>query len=155
LLLVYYVQPSRLPAFTSNPEYEYVRAVATVMCVTALALHVHVGIPSRRSARLAPGRQNRGVGDMGPYRRIRHPFYASYVLFFLASLLMMPTWPVLVTVLYLFAMINYTAAREEAELVEKFGSEYEAYLADTGRFFPRLGCWNRRARSAERSPKIA
>jgi hypothetical protein len=44
-----------------------------------------------------------------------------------------------VNALYLYAVINWTAAREERDLAAHFGAEYQRYMSRTGRFFPNLG----------------
>jgi protein-S-isoprenylcysteine O-methyltransferase Ste14 len=37
------------------------------------------------------------------------------------------------------ALIVLRTAREERNLVARFGDDYRRYMATTGRFFPRLG----------------
>lgn len=75
----------------------------------------------------------------GAYRYVRHPFYASFLLAFCAAALYSPQAFTLGSLIYGFAILNTTAAREEAKLARSdFGSEYRDYVARTGRFFPRL-----------------
>ena len=75
----------------------------------------------------------------GAYARIRHPFYASFLLVFLAAALALPHPAILALGLYAFVMLNRTAAREERRLSSShLGTEYAAYLQRTGRFLPRL-----------------
>jgi len=76
----------------------------------------------------------------GPYRFIRHPFYASFLLAFLSGAILLPHPLVLACGLYALAVLSFTAACEERRLCESsFGGEYRAYMASTGRFFPRVG----------------
>jgi protein-S-isoprenylcysteine O-methyltransferase Ste14 len=146
LLITYYFKPQALPAFTAAPSYQFVQAAAALLCVTAIALYMftlgthRVALPGWHQ----PDDKPSGLVTWGPYRRVRHPFYSSYVIFFAASLLLAPTWPILVNALYLYAAINLTAAREERDLAAHFGAEYQRYLSRTGRFFPNL-----RAKEAE------
>jgi protein-S-isoprenylcysteine O-methyltransferase Ste14 len=140
LLIRCYTRPETLPAATFTPMYEIVRAIATVLCVVAIALYMltlgthRVALPGWHQPRDKPS----DLVTWGPYRRIRHPFYSSYVIFFAASLLLVPSLPVLFNCIYLFWIINLTATREDKGLGVTFGAAYEHYAAHTGRFFPRL-----------------
>lgn len=74
----------------------------------------------------------------GAYSRIRHPFYTSFILAFLAALIAFPHWATLALLLYASAALNLTAAREERRLSSsQFGAEYARYMTRTGRFWPR------------------
>lgn len=82
----------------------------------------------------------RHVVTWGAYRFVRHPFYVSFLLAFLAAALLFPHPAVLGLAAYVAVALNATAAREErALLASEFGDEYRAYLAHTGRFWPRGG----------------
>ena len=75
----------------------------------------------------------------GAYSRIRHPFYASYLLTLLGACLFLPHATTLLAFVFGFLILNFTAAREERLLqASQFGSEYAAYMRRTGRFWPRL-----------------
>lgn len=73
----------------------------------------------------------------GPYRMARHPFYLSYLLFWVATALAVPgalSWvaPVVMGALYTLA-----ATREEAKFASgALDGEYRAYRLQTGMFFP-------------------
>jgi len=75
----------------------------------------------------------------GPYRMIRHPFYASYLLFWAGwSLSSASLWAVAILAYFAFA---YTVAAKEEE--DNFASspladEYRRYRRTAGRFLPRL-----------------
>jgi protein-S-isoprenylcysteine O-methyltransferase Ste14 len=76
----------------------------------------------------------------GAYRRIRHPFYTSFILAMTAATLALANPIMLGLEVWLLLVLNYTAAREESNLLaSSFGSEYSAYVSRSGRFFPRLG----------------
>ena len=75
----------------------------------------------------------------GPYKRIRHPFYTSFLLAFLAAIFAMPHPLTLACLLYAIVALSLTAGREEARLADsEFGDEYLRYMAVSGRFFPRI-----------------
>jgi protein-S-isoprenylcysteine O-methyltransferase Ste14 len=73
----------------------------------------------------------------GPYQWVRHPFYLFVTLCVLGTAVASANWFHLVSVLALFGMFWLRTSTEEAKLVERFGDEYRAYAARTGRFLPR------------------
>jgi len=80
------------------------------------------------------------IVSWGPYRRVRHPFYAAFLLALGAGALITPSAATLAAALYGFGALDLTARREERRLrASGLGVEYAAYTRDTGRFAPRLG----------------
>jgi protein-S-isoprenylcysteine O-methyltransferase Ste14 len=76
----------------------------------------------------------------GPYSRVRHPFYLAYLLMFSAIFVLAPNAGTISVLVYAMLALNYTAAREEQRLSNsKLGSQYRAYVEQSGRFLPRLG----------------
>ena len=76
----------------------------------------------------------------GPYAHVRHPFYTSFILAMIASLLAFPHVAVFALLVYTFAALDITARREEKNLsASEFGADYLAYIGVSGRFFPRFG----------------
>lgn len=81
----------------------------------------------------------RGLVMDGPYRRIRHPFYTSYLMFWAGwAVATASVWAIIPVIG--FAVIYVTAARREEELfaATPMASEYAAYRARTGFLLPRL-----------------
>ena len=75
----------------------------------------------------------------GPYVRMRHPFYSAYLLMFLAAVLIVPNAGTLGVLIYAVIALNHTAAREERRLcASRFGEQYHAYVAQSGRFVPAI-----------------
>lgn len=74
----------------------------------------------------------------GAYARVRHPFYAAFLLALAACVLAVPG-PLTVTAMAWAAVqLTRTARREERRLLaSSFGPEYAAYMHRTGRFLPR------------------
>ena len=75
----------------------------------------------------------------GPYRWVRHPFYLSYILFWLGCLVAAPG----VITMLAFCIMTYfyvRAARleESAFKLSSASDEYVAYSHRAGMFFPRL-----------------
>lgn len=73
----------------------------------------------------------------GPYRFIRHPFYTSYLLFWLSGALVTGAWW-LAVLLGIMAILYWTAARAEERKFASSGlsDEYRTYTTRTGMFLP-------------------
>jgi protein-S-isoprenylcysteine O-methyltransferase Ste14 len=73
----------------------------------------------------------------GVYAYVRHPMYASFLLWGVTQALLIPNWIAglagLVAVLALYAVRQ---SREEAMMRETFGAEYDTYCARTKRLVP-------------------
>ncbi|HEY9793401.1 MAG TPA: isoprenylcysteine carboxylmethyltransferase family protein [Candidatus Obscuribacterales bacterium] len=76
----------------------------------------------------------------GPYRYIRHPIYASYLLALVAGFLCCLQIGTLLCLAYGLIVLNRTAAQEEQRLSQssEFGPEYAQYMKESGRFLPPL-----------------
>lgn len=81
----------------------------------------------------------RGLVTDGPYRRVRHPFYTSYLMFWTGwALATASIWAIVPVIA--FVVIYVVAARREEELfaATPMAPEYAAYRARTGFLLPRL-----------------
>lgn len=75
----------------------------------------------------------------GAYARIRHPFYAAFLLALAACALAAPGVLTITALPLGLLRLNQTAAREERRLLDSpLGAEYRDYVRGTGRFLPRL-----------------
>lgn len=74
----------------------------------------------------------------GPYRWIRHPFYVTLLMYVFATSLLAANWLMAVAGVVVFVLLAVRVPIEERKLAERFGDEYLAYRARTGRFLPRL-----------------
>jgi protein-S-isoprenylcysteine O-methyltransferase Ste14 len=75
----------------------------------------------------------------GVYRRIRHPMYASIILFSTAQALLLPNWLAGFSALVPFALLYFIRTpREEQMMCNIFGDEYRTYMQRTRRLIPRL-----------------
>lgn len=73
----------------------------------------------------------------GPYRWIRHPFYLGVAGAVASVSLATANWFGAITGIVVLALLVARTDREEAKLVERFGDDYQTYMARTGRFWPR------------------
>jgi protein-S-isoprenylcysteine O-methyltransferase Ste14 len=75
----------------------------------------------------------------GPYRYVRHPFYASYLLAWLAGCAATANPWLLLTVVWMFGFY-YVAARGEEESILQSGlaDVYREYRNRTGMFLPKV-----------------
>jgi protein-S-isoprenylcysteine O-methyltransferase Ste14 len=74
----------------------------------------------------------------GPFRLIRNPLYSAVSVLWLGAALGTLDWPMMVLFPLLVFGLLKTARAEEGLLREKFGAEYDAYVARTGRIVPKF-----------------
>jgi protein-S-isoprenylcysteine O-methyltransferase Ste14 len=110
------------------------------LCVLALVLFAATCRATRvQPLPLAfdPARASRIVAN-GPYRYVRHPFYLSYSITWLAGALATSWWPAWLTAGLMLCAYFWAAATEERALLRSHPDDYTKYRARTGAFFPRL-----------------
>jgi protein-S-isoprenylcysteine O-methyltransferase Ste14 len=83
-------------------------------------------------------RQQHTLVTHGPYRWVRHPFYDVGILWGLSLSLLTANWLIALLWFSACAMLVVRTRIEEGKLIERFGDEYRAYMARTGRFLPHL-----------------
>jgi len=137
-LLCYIIRPEWM-AWSAVPLPAAVRWMgaplgATAICLVGWTLH-HLG-PNLTDTVVT--RQRHTLITSGPYRLIRHPFYASAGLFFLANSLLAANVFLLVAGGTAFSLLISRTWREEANLLARFGDEYRRYQERTGRILPKL-----------------
>jgi len=75
----------------------------------------------------------------GPYRFVRHPFYVSYSLFWIAGLIAVPRWYLVPGIALMIGLYIRAARMEEGKFANSALSEsYEYYRSQTGMFLPRF-----------------
>lgn len=75
----------------------------------------------------------------GPYRWVRHPFYVSYLLYWAAGVCATEAWWLIVSVIVMGGLYWLATVQEETEFLQGDQADvYRAYIARTGRFFPKL-----------------
>jgi protein-S-isoprenylcysteine O-methyltransferase Ste14 len=84
-------------------------------------------------------RQEHKLVTSGPYRWVRHPLYTIGSSMFIALGLMADNWFIMTLAILAFIAMATRTPKEEANLIERFGDEYRAYMKRTGRYLPKLG----------------
>jgi protein-S-isoprenylcysteine O-methyltransferase Ste14 len=74
----------------------------------------------------------------GIYGRIRHPVYASLILFLTGALLIGLSAATLLFFVLFIAALAVRISREEKFLLERFGEDYARYARRVPRFLPRI-----------------
>jgi protein-S-isoprenylcysteine O-methyltransferase Ste14 len=87
---------------------------------------------------LAPERHHQRLVRTGLYARVRHPRYVQFLLALLGYALITNYFAVYVVWLLWLPAMYVISLFEERELRHRFGDEYERYLEEVPRFFPRL-----------------
>jgi len=75
----------------------------------------------------------------GPYRFVRHPMYAAYLVLFLGAFLLSADWVIGAGGIgVILTLMTVRLPREERRLEERFDGAWLAYRQATGAFLPRL-----------------
>ena len=83
-------------------------------------------------------RESHSLVTDGIYERIRHPMYAAIFLLSIAHLLFVSNWIVAPAYLLSFGLLYvFRVAHEERMMLDRFGSEYRAYMRRSGRLLPK------------------
>lgn len=84
-------------------------------------------------------REGHTLTTNGVYQNIRHPMYTSVLLLCIAQALLVPNWIAGLSGLITFSIAYATRVNQEEQmLLNRFGSEYEAYRQRTKRLVPYL-----------------
>lgn len=132
---------SRDLSFFAGPDLA-LQMVGIALSAGSLAILIGVG---RKLAvhvyRLAA--EERELMTTGLHRYVRHPFYLQFLLLPVGLFLLTLNYLALLVVVSYNTLwgprfITREAKEEEEEMRRRHGADYEAYVARTGRFFPRL-----------------
>jgi protein-S-isoprenylcysteine O-methyltransferase Ste14 len=127
-----YVKPGKFekPA----PELAASMILAPFALWLVYAATRHLGKQWRYEAALSP---DHNLITTGPYRRLRHPIYASMLGMLLATLLAWTWWPMMIASLAFFLAGTEIRVHAEERLLEgRFPAEYSAYRKRTRGYIP-------------------
>ena len=98
--------------------------------------HVDLGTNWSPSLEVRKGHQ---LVTSGIYQRVRHPMYSSIWLWAIGQAMTLPNWFIGWGPMICFSVMYFRRLpREEGLMLDRFGSEYEAYMNVSGRLVPRL-----------------
>ncbi len=105
-------------------------------------LFVGIGLFAQGWRELYRARQNNVLAKTGLYRFVRHPQYTGLFLGLFGEGVV--HWPTLFSII-LFPVIVviyvFLARREERQVLEEFGEEYQLYRQSVPMFFPKMNQW--------------
>ena len=73
----------------------------------------------------------------GPYALVRHPFYTSYIIFWIGSVAVASSIFTICSAIILIAIYIYISRREDKLLAHVFEDEFPKWYKNTGAFFPK------------------
>jgi protein-S-isoprenylcysteine O-methyltransferase Ste14 len=138
-LVAYLINPSWM-GWAYLPLPTWLRWIGACLAVFALPLLLFWTFHSlgKNLTDTVVTRREHTLVTHGPYRWVRHPFYDVVLLGVVSMSLLTANWLLALSGLTTFAMLVVRTRIEEEKLIERFGDEYRAYMARTGRFLPRL-----------------
>ncbi|MEX2284343.1 MAG: isoprenylcysteine carboxylmethyltransferase family protein [Gemmatimonadota bacterium] len=139
MLALYLFRPSTLSGFELElpAAVRWTGAVLFLMALLALGwVHHALG---RNFNTILVLRTDHQLVTNGPYRWVRHPMYTAFIPLFIGMFLVTANvlFGVFACGMLGFLLIQRTP-REEAQLRERFGPEYDTYRARTGALLPKL-----------------
>ena len=139
LLLVYLSKPEWI-AWAALPIPSALRWLGGAVGAGSIAglIWIHSELGRNFSATLEI-RADQVLVTSGPYRWVRHPMYAALFLIVFSFFLLSANWLIgAVWIGGFTAVVVSRLAKEEAAMESKFGDQYRAWAARTGRLLPRL-----------------
>jgi len=119
------------------PLSPYSNIVGGVILLGALIVHAYChGIHKQAHEH---SQQISFLVQKGIFLKIRHPMYLSLILMYLGLALAWGVVWMLVPAVFFSILTVFIAIREEAFMLQKFGSQYESYMQKVPwRFIPRI-----------------
>lgn len=119
-----------------HPELAWA-GVAVAIAALAMFRLTHKALGRNWSVSLQM-RQDHKLVTEGVYARIRHPMYTAFWLWAIAQALLLPNWIAGLSGLVGFGTLYLLRVGPEEEMmIDRFGEDYRAYMARTGRLLPK------------------
>lgn len=134
-LLVWLAEPDMVgPPIAAPSGWLYVAGLVCSVAGLALMMWTYRVFRSWRwRAEIDPGHR---LMVEGPFKRVRHPIYLSFALFFAGSVMLLPYWVFLLHAVVSVIAYDVRARAEEAVMLEAFGDAYQDYRDRTSRYLP-------------------
>ncbi|UCC48763.1 MAG: isoprenylcysteine carboxylmethyltransferase family protein [Gemmatimonadota bacterium] len=126
-----------LAILVERGRYRSLRYIGVLFGVSAIFLIFVPMLTLRRYGRVEPGKdymQTTIVVERGPFSFVRHPQYLAYMFISVTFMLATQHWLVIALGVPAIALFYLYTLSEEVRLKEKFGEQYEAYMARVPRF---------------------
>lgn len=138
-ILMYVLTPARM-AWASYASPAWLQWLGVVLGIAVVsAAHWVLRSLGRNVSETVLTKSQHELVTHGPYRWIRHPLYTTGITLFVAIGLMNASWLILLLALVIAVLMRIIVIPlEERQLLEKFGDDYRAYMARTGRLLPRM-----------------
>jgi protein-S-isoprenylcysteine O-methyltransferase Ste14 len=107
-------------------------------CLTCLLLFWTLRSLGKNLTDTVVTRKQATLVSHGPYQWVRHPFYVCAALMVVALSLIAANAIFLIIGSAMVGLLALRTRVEEANLLARFGADYQNYMDRTGRFFPRL-----------------
>jgi len=117
-----------------------VQILGGVLFAGAVFLHnwTHIELNTNWSPMLEI-KKNQKLITTGPYKHIRHPMYAAFLLWAISQGFFLANWLVLVGGTLGFLILYFVRVKDEEQMMLKqFGKEYEKHMNSTGRLLPKF-----------------
>jgi len=138
-IIAYMLNPDWM-AFAALPLPTWLRLLGAAIGLAILPLlyWVFSSIGSNISETMLTKEKHRLVIH-GPFQWVRHPLYSAATMVLISMSVLAANWFMLMMAcIALVGVAVLVIPREEAELIRKFGVEYQDYMRRTGRLAPRL-----------------
>ena len=139
-LWTYLIWPERI-LWASVPSPAWIRwiGVAAGAIGVAILAWVHLALERNFAASLHIRTEGHRLVTSGPYRWVRNPMYTSIYIIVISFFLVSANWLIGLAWLTGYTVLLISRVpKEEALMEEKFGDQYKAWAAHTGRFLPRI-----------------
>ena len=129
-----------IPHFADHSFYPSLAWLGSLFAIAALGMfHLTHRALGRNWSVSLDVRESHELVTEGIYRRVRHPMYSAFWLWAIAQALLLPNWIAGFAGIVGFGILFFgRVAREERMMLQTFGDSYRAYMARTGRVFPRV-----------------
>ena len=139
--IILFMLPSLIAAILGNVYFPQVAALPEslrfIQPVGYLLLIPGVILWGTAVTQLLTGFPRGELVTTGAYGVIRNPIYSSVTFFVLPAVALITfTWVYFVPSVFLYAGVMLFIGKEEEQLIQAFGKEYEDYLARVDRLFP-------------------
>jgi protein-S-isoprenylcysteine O-methyltransferase Ste14 len=125
-------------SFADYPPHSALIGAGAVLCAASLWLfwRSHADLGRNFSIRLVI-REHHALVTSGVYRLVRHPMYASALLWSLGQALLLPNWLTAAAGVLGFCILYFgRVRREELLMLKTFGEEYRQYMMRTRSLVP-------------------